>query len=185
MTETTNCPASDSLRVLTSLRAVRQFAPAAVPDPVVAEILDAARWTGSARNRQPWRVALVADPRQRSKLARLGAYAALLEDAPLVALLAVDHELGGADAEFDAGRFAQSLMLAAHAKGLGSCPVSFFPAENIRSATTLAGLHEPWQVRTGIAIGYPHPGPRTDLGRPAIPTGRLPLSELVLDNARR
>lgn len=171
--------------MLRSLRAIRRFSPAAVPDAVIMEIIDVARWTGSARNRQPWRVRLVTDSRQRSTLAGLGAYAAVLEQAPLAVLLAIDRELGGADGEFDAGRFAQALMLAAHAVGLGSCPVSFFPAENVRSATALAGVREPWQVRSAIAIGYPDTAPPTELGRPTIPRGRLPLSELIIDEPDR
>lgn len=176
----------ETLRLLRSLRAVRRFLSAPVPEDVVGEIVEVARWTGSARNRQPWRVMLVTDPAKRSSLARLGAYASLLEQAPLVVLLAVDLELGAADAEFDAGRFAQSVMLAAHAHGLGSCPVSFFPAANIRVATAMTGLREPWQVRTAIAIGYPDPTPPVAVGKPAIPTGRLPLADLIVgDGARR
>lgn len=166
--------------MLRSLRAVRRFLRGQVPADAVAEIVEVARWTGSARNRQPWRVMLVTDPAKRASLARLGAYASPLEQAPLVVLLAIDLALGGADAEFDAGRFAQSVMLAAHAQGLGSCPVSFFPAANIRMAAAMTGLREPWQVRTAIAIGYPDPTARDDVGRPAIPTGRLSTLDLVV-----
>lgn len=166
--------------MLQSLRAVRRFLPVPVPEGAVGEIIDVARWTGSARNRQPWRVTLVTDPVKRSRLARLGAYASLLEQAPLVVLLAVNLESGGADAEFDAGRFAQSAMLAAHAKGLGSCPVTFFPATNIRMATAMTGLREPWQVRTAIAIGYPDPRRPAALGKPAIPAGRLSPGDLIV-----
>ena len=114
-----------------------------VTDGVMRDLLHVARWTGSARNRQPWRVAIVTARPERAELAFLGAYAAVLREAPIAVLLAIDVELGGADAEFDAGRFAQTLMLAEHADGLGSCPVSFFPHENARRATEIAGLTEP------------------------------------------
>lgn len=168
------------MTLLGSLRATRFFQPSAIPEPALAEILKTARWTGSARNRQPWRVALIHTRQERATLCRLGAYAMVLEHAPLVVLLAIDRDRGGADAEFDAGRFAQTLMLAAHAHGLGSCPVSFFPAENAHTATTLAGLSQPWLVRTAIALGYPAtPGP-TAPHRSAIPTGRLALQQLVV-----
>jgi nitroreductase len=95
-------------------------------------------------------------------------------------LLAVDTAAGGADAEFDAGRLAQTLMLAAAAVGLGTCPVTFFPDGNVARATAIAGLAPPWRVRTGIAVGHPAP-PAPRAGRPAIPTGRRPLSELRID----
>ena len=111
------------------------------------------------------------------ELSRLGAYAQFVRGAPLALLLAVDRESGGADAEFDAGRLAQSVMLAAHGLGLGSCPATIFPAANVAAATTLAGLSPPWGVRTMIAIGHPDPAPPPP-GRPAIPRGRMPVERL-------
>ena len=173
---------NESLATLRLMRAVRRFSPAPVPDDLIAEIIDVARWTGSARNRQPWRVAPVTDGERRAALARLGAYATFLSDAPLVLLLAIDRELGGADAEFDAGRFAQTLMLAAHAHGLGTCPVSFFPDDSIRAATAMAGLSAPWRVRTAIAIGYPDRTPPPNHGRSAIPRGRLPIEAIAIES---
>ena len=172
--------AQDALRALASLRAVRRYTSDPVGDDVLDRVLEAGRWTGSARNRQPWRIAVVRDPGRRAELARLGAYAGHLRDAPVVLLLAVDTAAGGADAEFDAGRLAQTLMLAAAAVGLGSCPVTFFPDGNVARATAIAGTAPPWRVRTGIALGRPAtPAPRT--GRPAIPAGRRPRSALLID----
>jgi nitroreductase len=125
-------------------------------------------------------VAVVRAPATRAALSRLGAYARHLEAAPVVLLIGVDTDAGGADAEFDAGRLAQSLMLAARALGLGSCPATFFPDPNVARATAMAGLAPPWRVRTGIALGRPAPPPpRT--GRPAIPTGRRPLGDMRID----
>jgi nitroreductase len=158
------------------LRATRWFTGTPVPEEDVVRVLEAARWTGSARNRQPWRFVVVTDSRLRGELSLLGGYAGHLAGAPVVVLLAVDHAAGGEDAEFDAGRAAQSLMLAAHRLGLGSCPASFFPADNAERAAWLAGVEAPWKVRTAISLGYPAPAPR---GRSAIPTGRLPLDRLV------
>jgi nitroreductase len=74
---------------------------------------------------------------------------------------------------------AQTVMLAAHVRGLGSCPVSFFPEENIRRATALTGFSQPWQVRTAIAVGQPDPAPVPSGARSAIPTGRLPASVII------
>lgn len=172
--------AEEALRALAALRAVRRYTADPVGDDLLDRVLEAGRWTGSARNRQPWRVAVVRDAARRHELSRLGAYALHLADAPVVLLLGVDVVGGGADAEFDAGRLAQTLMLAADAVGLGTCPVTFFPDGNVARATAIAGLGPPWRVRTGIAVGHPAPpAPRT--GHPAIPTGRRPLSEVRID----
>ena len=162
----------DPLRTLASLRATRRFAPRPVDPADLERIMEVARWTGSARNRQPWRLIAVDDPTRLAELSRLGAYAQHLHGCPLAVLLAIDRQAGGADAEFDAGRLAQNVMLAAHALGLGSCPVTLFPEANVAAATALAGLGPPWSVRTAIALGHPDRGPGP-VGRPAIPLGRM------------
>ncbi|MDJ1133028.1 nitroreductase family protein [Streptomyces iconiensis] len=170
-------PGTLTSEAIASLRATRAFDERPVPRPVLLRILEAARWTGSARNRQPWHFTVVTDPALRRRLGALSAYAAHLAQAPVVVLLAVDREHGGQDAEFDAGRAAQNLMLAAHSLGIGSCPASFFPDEAAAEATRLAAAPAGWRVRTAVSLGYPRPRPRT--GTPAIPTGRRALDTLV------
>ncbi|QKW37510.1 nitroreductase family protein [Actinomadura sp. NAK00032] len=159
-----------------SLRATRWFTDQPVSASEIMRVLEAARWTGSARNRQPWRFLVVRDRDLLRQLSLLGGYAAHLAVAPVAVALAVDHAAGGEDAEFDAGRAAQSLMLAAHGHGLGSCPASFFPSSNADQAGRLCEVEAPWKVRTAISLGYPAAAPQ---GRSAIPTGRLPLDRIT------
>ena len=163
----------DSFRALTSLRATRWFTDEVVREAALRAVLETARWTGSARNRQPWRFHTSRNAATREELSRCGAYAAHLRSAPVVLLLALDRSWD--DAEFDGGRVAQNIMLAAHQLGLASCPVTFFPQRNAERATAIGGFAAPWQVRTGIALGHPAPKPA---GRSAIPTGRHPLETL-------
>lgn len=162
-------------------RATRRFRSAAVPDEAVDAAVEAARWTGSARNRQPWRFIVVRDAALRAELSRCGAYAQHLAGAPVVVALAADGG-AGMDTDFDLGRAAQSLMHAAGAHGLGSCPATFFPEGNIARAGRLLGVDPPWRVRWAIALGWPDPSPAPG-GRPAIPTGRLPAATVRRDAA--
>ncbi|WP_092524873.1 nitroreductase family protein [Actinopolyspora saharensis] len=163
----------DPLETLRGLRATRWFTDREVTEQQLRRVLEVARWTGSARNRQPWRLHTVRDRQQRERLSRCGSYALHLSQAPVVVLLALDRS--GQDAEFDGGRIAQAIVTAAGFEGLGSCPATFFPRENAERASALAGFAEPWSVRTGIALGWPAPRPP---GRSAIPTGRLPLDRI-------
>lgn len=159
-------------------RATRRFLPDPVPAEDVAAILEAARWTGSARNRQPWRFVVVRDPATRAALSRCGAYAQHLAGAPLVIALGVD-ESSGSDAHFDMGRAAQVLMSAAGALGYGTCPATFFPDDLVDRAGVLTGLGAPWRVRWAVSVGRAAPDPPPPAGsRSAVPTGRRPLSEL-------
>jgi nitroreductase len=95
-----------------------------------------------------------------------------------VVALAIDEAAGGLDAQLDAGRAAQNMMLAAHVQALGSCPATFFPAADIDQAGRLCGVRPPWRVRTALSLGHPADAPT---GQSAIPTGRHPLSALITE----
>ena len=58
----------DLVATLRSTGAVRQFLPEAVPDDVVARVLDTARFAPSGGNRQGWRVVVVKDAATRATL---------------------------------------------------------------------------------------------------------------------
>jgi len=53
---------------LRSLRSVRRFSSEPIADDVLYDILEVARWTGSSKNTQPWRLVVV---RQRATLETL------------------------------------------------------------------------------------------------------------------
>lgn len=165
------------LELLASCRSVRQFTSAPVSDAQVEQVLDAARWTGSARNRQPWRIVPVTDPAVRRQLSRLGSYAQHLAGAPLVLVL-LSADDGNRDTEFDLGRLAQSISLAAHAVGLGSCLATLYPEDNVRAAGRILRLDPGWLPRHALSLGWP--APRRDGGTSAIPTGRLTVAELLV-----
>ncbi|QIS20744.1 nitroreductase family protein [Nocardia terpenica] len=159
-----------------TLRSVRHFLPNPVPRVIIEQAVDVARWTGSARNRQPWRFVAVTDPRLRAGLSRLGDYAMLLGRAPLVLVL-LSQDNGYSDTEFDLGRIAQSICLVVHDRGLGTCLTTLHPDENVREAAELLGVPDGWLPRHAIALGYTdadnHRSPT------AVPRGRLPVSELL------
>lgn len=162
---------------LAAQRATRHFTSDTVADELLDEIVRTARWTGSARNGQPWRFAVVTAPAVQQQLARLGRYAQHLAQAPVVIAVAADPVAGGSDTEFDIGRVCQNIALAAAAHGLGTCPATLHPLENAHTAAQLLGLAPPWECRHALSLGYPAPPPS---GHSAIPTGRRRAAELVI-----
>ena len=83
-----------------------------VPPPFAADaILEAARWTGSSKNLQNWSFVVIDDPEVKSRFADCGRYTVPIRNAP--AAIAIIEEPGGY--EFDSGRVAQNIMLAAAA----------------------------------------------------------------------
>jgi len=166
------------LAALVARPAVRRFDPQrSVSSSTVAHLVDIARRTGSARNRQPWRFVEVRNRRMLEHLSHLGAYAQFLARAP-VALAIASEDNGFADTEFDVGRVTQTIVLAAAASGLGSCPATLYPASNVDEARKALGLPESWLPRHVLALGYPQEGagPR---GVSAVPRGRLPLDAVL------
>ena len=51
--------ARDRVSFLRTLRAVRSFRSDPVPQEVVDDVLEVARWSGSASNKQPWEMVLI------------------------------------------------------------------------------------------------------------------------------
>ena len=161
---------------LLAARSVRSFADRAVERATVAELVEVARRTGSARNRQPWRFVAVDDRATLQVLATCGAYAGHLATAPC-AIVLLSPDDGRRDTEFDLGRVAQSLTLAATAAGLGSCLATFYPDPEIERAAAVLRLESGRVPRHALSLGHPAPPPAA--GRPAVPPGRLPTRELL------
>ncbi len=169
------------LRFLRRLRAVRRFAPQPLPQRVLDDVIEAARWTGSSKNSQPWELVVVRDRERLRVLATLGRFAGHLAGAAAGIVLVMESPATA----FDAGRLAQQLMLAAWAHGVGSCIASIFPEENESRAKTLLGVPAERWVRTAISLGYPadkaalrvSTTPETARVLPAV--GRKPLDQFV------
>jgi nitroreductase len=163
------------VRALIGARSVRVFADRVVDRAIVAGLVDVARRTGSARNRQPWRFVAVDDPATLRVLGSCGAYAGHVAAAPCaIVLLSADD--GRRDTEFDLGRVAQSITLAATAVGLGTCLATFYPEADIARASAVLRVEPGWVPRHAMSIGYPAPRPA---GRSAVPPGRLPAEQLL------
>jgi nitroreductase len=166
----------DAYQLILSLRAVRHFTAQAVPDVVLERILQAARWTGSAKNTQPWQFLVVRNRQTLQELATFGSYASHLAGAALCIVIATPPGY----ALFDAGRVTQNMMLAAWTDGVGSCIAS---VEDARTRALL-GIPPIYQAHTAISFGYPLPdAPDTIEGQPRkavlASTGRRPLDEIV------
>src|SRR5690242_4778374 len=98
----------DATELLMTLRAVRRFAPDSIPHEVVLDILEIARWTGSAKNTQPWELIVIGERETLRQLAHFAPLGDHLAGAQVGIVLVLSRP-----APFDEGRLAQNLMLAA------------------------------------------------------------------------
>lgn len=135
-------------------------------DAELEPILEAARWTGSSKNRQNWSWIVLRDEEQRERIAACGDFTDPVRNAPVT--IALVQEPDGY--EFDTGRLAQNVMLAADALGLASVPITL---HRERDAAEVLGLPDGVRARYAVALG--HPGPAA---APARSGGRKPMGEL-------
>lgn len=165
--------ASDRSRFLLSLRAVRQFRGDPVPREAVDDVLEVARLSGSASNKQPWELVVVRDQETLQALAGVEGYAGHLAGAALgiVPVMAGEREEQEA---YDEGRLCERIMLAAHAHGVGSS-IGWFVRGGRSEAKRLLGVPQGRTLRTAISLGYADESARRGRGGPA----RKPLDEIV------
>jgi nitroreductase len=140
-----------STALLRSLRAVRRFSADPIPEHVLRDILEAGRWTGSSKNTQPWQLVVIRDRRTLETLAACGPFAGHLAGAQAAIALAIVH----GRRQFDEGRLAQNLMLAAWAHGVGSCIGSLYPEGNTQRAMATLEVPAGKWLHTAISLGYP------------------------------
>jgi nitroreductase len=167
----------DPYQMILSLRSVRHFTGQPLPEEVIGRILQAARWTGSAKNTQPWQFVLVRERQTLKALSQCGRFASHVSGAALGIVLVMPPGF----AMFDAGRVSQNMMLAAWAAGVVSCIASL---QDEAKARELLGIPGNFQAYTAISFGYPQPDdPHTIEGQPMqavlASVGRRPLKEMV------
>ncbi len=103
----------------------------------------------------------------KDELAPAGPGTAPLVKAPLSIVLV--QERGRRD--FDVGRVAQNMMVAAWAEGIHSCPIGL---REEAVASEALGLPDTHYASIGLAFGYPDPNAKPGESRP-----RLRMEELV------
>ncbi len=197
----------DAATCIKSRMSVRGFTEDPVPEELLTEIIDIAKWSPSYKNSQPWEVVILSGKKKDDLSALLlDLLAQGVEPKPDLAApeswpqreqANIDHlyasrkEATGLDLNdpkiivaakkanfrfykaphgiflfqnaslsqwslFDLGLFAQSLMLAARAKGLGTVPQAFL-TDYAPQVKDFLGIAEDKRLVLGISIGYPDP----------------------------
>ena len=158
----------DAYRAVVDKRDQRAFLPTPLPEASLRTILQAARMTGSSKNREPNRLIVLRERATLDALAGMGPWARWLADAAVVIVIVQTERH-----EFDAGRCAQNMMIAAWNDGIGSCPAHLPEAELGR----LLGV--PDDVHVNRVIGFGYVDPARQAPPRSVARRRRPLAELV------
>lgn len=144
------------INVIRERRSVRNFLEKDIPDKLLMEILDAARWAPSSRNSQPWEFIIIRNKKTKKRLAELASYGWFIADAPVVIAVVTDPRKSYAHL-IDGACAVQNLMLAAWEMGLGTCWIGTMDR---KKAKELLGIPEELHLLTVIPLGYPKKIPR-------------------------
>jgi nitroreductase len=175
--------AQNLINFLKRLRAVRQFRQDPVPQEIINAVLEVARWSGSASNRQPWEFVVIRNKETLRTLSAVEGFASHLAGASLGIVLVMAGEHGQVEQEtYDEGRLSERIMLAAGAYGVGSS-IGWFKRGGMTDAKTILGIPQERLVRTAISLGYPDEEARR--ARPKRAQARKPLSDMVHDERYR
>ena len=157
------------LELAKARRSVRDYAPDPVPDDLLMDVIEAARWAPSAVNVQPWELIIVTDADLRGSIAEHARYMALrwphIRSAPvLIAVCATTVTKFSRDDCMFAGA---NIMLAAADAGLGSCWIGGFDEQVVGKLLSVPeGYILPGMCTIGYAAGEtsaPPKRPREDM----------------------
>ena len=167
---------SSALAPIRRVSQIRQYKPEPVPDDVMDQLLELARWTGSSKNTQPWRFVVVRDKERLGKIAAMRPNINWLTGAPAAIAVVLDGANAMSEA-YDEGRLTERILTGATMLGYGGGVAWFGDAEQQAEAKRVLGIPDGRTARQIVAIG--RAASRRD-PRPSGPSrGRKPLSELV------
>lgn len=170
--------AEDAVRPLLRVHQVREFTDEPVDPEALDAIADAARWSGSSANSQPWRFILIRDPGTLRQLAEASPPSTRTLATATAAVAIVLPEVKGAAVAnaFDEGRATERILVAATLLDLGA-GIAWLKSEARPAVGELLRVPEGRFVRTLVGIG--HPTERASRPKSTQGEARLPRSETV------
>jgi nitroreductase len=173
---------AEIVRPLLRVRQIREFTDQPVPRDILDALADAARWSGSATNSQPWRFVIITSKETLRAIGAAGlpSTGSLRTATAAIAIVLPRAKGMGTTNAFDEGRAAERVLVCASLLKIGA-GIAWINDEARPRVAELLRLPEDRFVRTVVAVGYPTPNAR----RPKAAKGeaRLPREETVFHEA--
>ena len=169
---------ADRLRQLRQTRQVREFTAEPVEKEALDAIADAARWSGSSSNTQPWRFIVITEPSTLRAIHAAGlpqTRGMATATAAVAIVLPADPSRAVHDA-YDDGRVAERILVAARILDIGA-GISWIRSDVRPAIATLLGLPPDRMIRTIVQLGVPTEAARQPKSKPG--EARLPRAEVV------
>ena len=149
----------EAYEAIITRRSVRKYTDKSVPGEVIKELLAAAMSGPSSVNQRPWQFIVVTDRAKLEAMADAIKTGRYLKHTPLAIVVCGDMTLEKAKGYWvqDCSIASQNILIAAHAKGLGTVWVGGgVPHEDrVAAVSKILGLPEHVIPLNVISIGYP------------------------------
>jgi len=157
----------DVFEAIRTRRSIRKYRPEPIPDEKLEAILEAARMSPSAGNRQPWGFVVVQDSDRKRALAEAANNQTFLEEAAVIVTAVGDPEASKRWHDRDPMIALEHMVLAATALGYGTCWIGAFDEDAVKR---LLKIPAKMKVVALLPIGTPSETP--------APSPRKKLSEI-------
>ncbi len=142
-------------------RSVRKYSDVGVSKDLVDKVIDAARWSPSAGNGQPWEFVVVRDTALKSNIVEAAYQQKWMSQAPIFIVVCINMKISrsmyGERGEHLYGiqsvaAATENMLLAAESLGLGTCWVGSFSEDHVAVLLHLPDWIRPCAI---ITLGWP------------------------------
>jgi nitroreductase len=163
------------LRIMKERRSVRRYKPEPIPEEVLLRVLEAARFSPSGKNLQPWKFIIVKDNKVKKRLAEASLEQSFIAEAPIVVVACgfpdeCYSRMGNYMKSWpvDVAIAVEHLILQAQEEGLGTCWIGAFEEKEVK---LILQIPDNVRVLALTPLGYPDEIP--------LSRGRKSLDEIV------
>ena len=141
----------DAIEAMKTRRSVRVFEAKPVPREILEEVVDCARLAATAINVQPWEFIVVTHAETRRKLSQMCDHGLFIAQAPVCIVVFCKETKYYLE---DGSAATQNILVAARARGLGSCWVAGDKKPYAEAVRELLGAPPEMKLISLAALGY-------------------------------
>ena len=143
---------NEGIKLLKNRRSIRKFEARPIEDEILTQILETARWTFSAVNKQPWKLIVIRNKEMITKVASELTSGRFAAKAPVLVALVGDTTIQPEWHIHDLSFLSLQLILAAWSYGIGSCFIGYINRDKVKE---ILNLDKKDHVLTVLPLGYP------------------------------
>ena len=148
----------DAMDAILTRRSVRTYKDKKISDEIVDSLIEAGISAPSAGNQQPWHFIILDDRNLIDKIPDFHPYSNMLPNAQIAIIVCGDLDIETNKGFWiqDCSAATENILIAARAKGLGSCWLGLYPREDrVKGIRNMLKIPESIIPLSLISLGYP------------------------------